>query len=154
MAVAIGGQGPFSFALDTGSNRSVVSRSLANRLNLPYVAKTSVLTATGEELRPVVRLAGTTIGTERSENLLASVAPSTAAIAPEVEGIIGQDFLFDRNYTLDYRRRRLWWNGVEATAAQIGRLPLVAREGRWYALTDQEAGRRCCSYRTRGPTAW
>jgi len=130
--VTIDGSGPFPFLLDTGSTHSVISGSLAERLAMRFVAKTSVLTSTGREWRPVVELNQTTIARARSERLLASVAPSAQldSIARGIEGIIGQDFLFAFNYTLDYRRKRLTWHDGNSHNAGI-RLPLVARGGRY-----------------------
>jgi len=130
--VNINGRGPFQFLLDTGSSHSVISRSLADKLALRFVARTSVTTTTGREWRPVVSLHQTTIGSAQSEGLLASVAPASQldVITRGVEGIIGQDFLFDLNYTLDYRRKRLAWRDDDAHADGV-RLPLVAQEGRY-----------------------
>jgi hypothetical protein len=106
---------------------------------MPHVAKTAVLTSTRREWRPVVRLDLTTVGTARSENLLASVAPpqQLSVIARGVEGIIGQDFLFELNFTLDYRRRRLTWNDG-GTFESGARVPLVAREGRYLVQIDPD----------------
>jgi hypothetical protein len=130
--VTINGRGPFPFLLDTGSSHSVVSRSLAEQLSLQFVAKTSVLTSTGREWRPVVTLDQTTIGDTRSEGLLASVTPSAQlhAIVRGVEGIIGQDFLFGLNYTLDYRAKRLMWSDGRSDAGGT-RVPLVVHAGRY-----------------------
>lgn len=97
-----------------------------------FVAKTPVLTSTGREWRPVIRLDKTTIGGAESVGLLASVTPSSqlAAIARAIDGIIGQDFLFAFNYTLDYRSQRLVWSAGEPDAGGI-RLPLIAKGGRY-----------------------
>ncbi len=140
--VSVNGHGPFPFLLDTGSSHSVMSGSLAARLELEYVAKTSVLTSTGREWRPVVKLDQTRIGSARSEGLLASVAPSTqlAAIARDIEGIIGQDFLFELNYTLDYRRKRLSWTDGKALTTAT-RLALVSREGRYLVEIAGQPGK-------------
>jgi predicted aspartyl protease len=128
--VSFNGRGPFLCLLDTGSSHSVLGQSLVDHLGLQPVARTAVLTSTGRELRAVVTLDLTTIGSARSEGLLASVVASTqlAAVARGIEGIIGQDFLFALNYTLDYRRRRLSWSdGADGGT----RLPLIAQEGRY-----------------------
>ena len=141
--VSINGRGPFQFLLDTGSSHSVVSRSLADKLALRFVAKTSVVTSTGREWRPIVSLNQTTIGSAQSEGLLASVAPAAQLddIARGIEGIIGQDFLFDLNYTLDYRRKRLVWRGDDAHVDGV-RLPLVAQEGRYLVrIASGDTGR-------------
>jgi predicted aspartyl protease len=130
--VHINGRGPFRFLLDTGSSHSVMSRALADGLNLEFIARTPVTTTTGREMRPVVKLDQTAIGTVRFDGLLVSVADSAqlAAIRQNIEGIIGQDFLFTFNYTLDYRRRRLSWTDDDARDGAT-RLPLVAEQGRY-----------------------
>jgi hypothetical protein len=129
--VSINGGVPVPFLLDTGSTHSVVSRALVDRLALDFVAKTSVLTSTGREWRPVVRLDQTTIAGAKSDGLLASVVPSAQLdeIALGIDGIIGQDFLFGLNYTLDYRRKRLVWS--DGSTADGTRLPLLAQGGRY-----------------------
>ena len=130
--VRINDSGPFPFLLDTGASHSVVSVSLAERLKLPLVASTTVTTSTGRETRGVVRLTQTSIGSVRSGTVLASVAPAShlASIVRGIDGIIGQDFLFSFNYTLDYRRRRLIWTDG-GTAGEGTRLQLVAQHGRY-----------------------
>jgi hypothetical protein len=135
--VHINGSGPYHFLLDTGSSHSVISQSLAEQLALHFVAKTAVLTSTGREWRPVVRLDKTTIGGAQSDGLLASVTPSSQldAIARAIDGIIGQDFLFAFNYTLDYRSRRLVWSADKSDAGDI-RLPLIAKGGRYLVQID------------------
>ena len=145
--VSINGRGPFQFLLDTGSSHSVVSRSLADHLRLRFVARTSVLTSTGREWRPVVNLDQTTIGGAQSEGLLASVTPSAQLddVARGIDGVIGQDFLFGLNYTLDYRRKRLVWS--DEITCRRARLPLVAQGGR-YLVRIARPGTigRCCSF--------
>ena len=47
LPVSVNGQGPFSFLLDTGSNRSAVGADLAALLGFPVVARTSLVTSTG-----------------------------------------------------------------------------------------------------------
>jgi len=130
--VSINGRGPFPFLLDTGSSHSVVSQSLADQLALRFVARTSVLTSTGREWRPVVNVDQTTIGGAQSEGLLASVTPSAQldVIGRGIEGVIGQDFLIGLNYTLDYKRKRLVWSDDFSDAGGTC-LPLVAQGGRY-----------------------
>jgi predicted aspartyl protease len=139
--VSINGQGPYPFLLDTGSSHTVVGRSLAGQLGLDPVARTTVVTSTGSELRPVVRLDQTRIGTARSEGLLASVASSAqlGGIAPGIEGIIGQDFLSGFNYTLDYRTKRVAWTTC-APPERAARLPLVKQAGRYLVQIHVRSG--------------
>ena len=138
--VSIGAAGPFLFLLDTGSTHTAISEALADRLDMPLVARTTVLTSTGREWRPIVRLREVAIGRGRAHDVMASVAPGAqlAGIARGIEGIIGQDFLLDLNYTLDYRRKRLWWSAASAAETDTVVLPLVKQEGRY--LVQASAG--------------
>ena len=139
--VRVNGSGPFPFLLDTGAAHSVIGDGLAERLALRFVAKTAVLTTTGREWRPVVEILQTAIGSTRSEHLLPSVVPSTQLedIAGGIEGIVGQDFLFAFNYTLDYRNKRLTWDDDRPVRGG-SRLPLVPQGGRY--LVQVEGSRR------------
>ena len=143
--VTIDGSGPFRFLLDTGATHSVVSQSLAGRLSLRAVARTAVLTSTGREWRRVVELNQTAIQAARSERLLASEVTQAQldAIAHGIDGIIGQDFLFAFNYTLDYRRRRLTWGEGDDAHADVTRIPLIAQGGRYLVQLE--------SHRNAGP---
>jgi predicted aspartyl protease len=128
----INGRGPFLFLVDTGSSHSVISDALGRRLELEPIAAAPVLTSTGRERRPVVRLDLMSVGTARSEGLHVSVVSSAQldAIARGIQGIVGQDFLSACNYTLDYRKRRLSWTAGE-TMKGDARLPLIAQQGRY-----------------------
>lgn len=131
--VGVNGHGPFTFVLDTGSSHSTVSSELAVRLALPAVAKTSVATIAGSETRLVVQVRQLTVGNATGDNLMPSV-DSTAqlrAIEPGVDGILGQDFLSTRNYTVDYRRNRLRWS-VDQPNGTWARLPLMREAGRLF----------------------
>ena len=75
--VTINGQGPFVFMLDTGSNRSIVRSDLAARLALPVVAKAAMVTWTGRQEYPIVRMDRVVIGDAAGTAVLASVIPGS-----------------------------------------------------------------------------
>jgi len=133
--VRINGAAPVPFLLDTGSTHSVVSSALADRQSLPFVARTEVLTSAGRELRPVVRIESTSIGLTTAEALRASVvsAEHLRAISSGIEGVIGQDFLFAFNYTLDYRNKRLTWGAQQGAGWTGTRVAVVRQQGRLLA---------------------
>jgi predicted aspartyl protease len=139
--VTVDGQGPFTFLLDTGSNRSAVSSDIATRLALPVVARTLAVTAAGSQSQPVVELASVSIGTAARADLLATVLPASrlSEAMPGIEGIIGQDLLSGFNYTLDYRHKRLTWAAI-APADRDVRLTLVRQEGRFLVELPQANG--------------
>jgi predicted aspartyl protease len=139
----INGHGPFPFLLDTGASHSVVSDTLSKRLGLVPMALTQVITSTQFEPRHVVRIETAAIGPTAVTELLASVvgARRLAGLAPNIQGLIGQDFLLALNYTLDYRKKRLTWNAL-GTPTPGTRLPLVVRNGRYLVqvnLGDDQA---------------
>jgi aspartyl protease len=145
--VFVDGQGPHSFLVDTGANRSAVIEGLAARLGLAPVAKSLVVTPAGDETRVVVRLGRVSVGTATAEGLLASVLAVDRRWldGADVAGILGQDFLARFDYTIDYRRRRVVWGG-EPGAASVRhgvRLELHPSEGRFLVELPQpeDAGR-------------
>ena len=126
----VNGQGPFVFALDTGSNVSSVGAGVAERLALPVVAKTDLKTSAGRKTQIVVRLDRLAVGSAARNALLATVIEKAQleAVGSGLDGVIGQDLLLGFNYTLDYRNRRLDWGRTEQDGG--ARLALVRRNGR------------------------
>jgi hypothetical protein len=123
--VRVNGLGPFAFLLDTGSSHSAVSEELARAVGAPAVARTVVTTPIGEEVRPVVRLETVQLGRVATSPVLASlVRGDTLDRAGIIQGLIGQDVLKDRRYTLDFLHRRVaWHDGLSVPARECG-LPM------------------------------
>ena len=139
--VRVNGGGPFTFILDTGASRSIVSDDLARELGAPVVAKSEVVTSAGSDVRLVVRLASVALSAAQVDALLAPVLPAAnlAQLGRGVRGLLGQDFLSAFNYTLDYRRSRLTWDEPLACNG-AGAVRLVAAEGRFVAAVEGDAG--------------
>ncbi|MFL6183176.1 MAG: aspartyl protease family protein [Actinomycetes bacterium] len=132
--VTIDGSGPFRFMLDTGSSRSAVADDLASELAARLVARTEVVSSAGPEMHDVARLERVELAGARATFLLASVIPAARlrTIGSEIRGVLAQDFLSEFNYTLDYRRGRLTWDGTGiASCDNRAAVPLVASEGRY-----------------------
>jgi hypothetical protein len=143
VAATVNGAGPFRFLVDTGSSHTAVGDALARRLGLHAVAKAEIVSATGHFMRPVVRLGRTAVGAAAREGILASVLPSAelGRLGGDVDGVIGQDFLGDFDYTLDYLRGRLTWTADGETSEPAARLTLASEGGRFLATLPQGAGR-------------
>ena len=142
VAVRVNDAGPFTFLLDTGTSRSLVSDDLADELGAPVVARSEVVTIAGSEMRLVVRLSSIVLASARVDTLLAPVLPSAqlARAGRGVRGVLGQDFLSAFNYTLDYRRGRLTWD-APLTCEGPGAVPMAASAGRFVLVAHTDAGR-------------
>jgi hypothetical protein len=138
--VVVNGAGPYRFMLDTGTSRSIVSATLAQDLHAPAVAKAEIVTNAGTEMRLVVSLDSLSVAAAHVGRVLAAVLPDArlTEIGPDVRGVLGQDFLSAFNYTLDYRRALLTWDGP-LTCGGPDAVPLVATDGRFVMAV--EAGR-------------
>jgi predicted aspartyl protease len=141
--VIVNGTGPYEFIVDTGSNRTAVTSRLATRLGLPAVAKTDVVTATSTETQVVTRLDALGVGSVMRREHLAAVLPDTAlaSLGIDADGLLGQDFLAEQNYTLDYVRGQLTWDVPPTNDKKDVRLRLRREEGRFLAALPQSQDR-------------
>jgi hypothetical protein len=143
--VTIDGTGPFMFMLDTGSSRTAIADDLAIQMAAPVVARGEVVSSAGPEVHDVMRLERVEVAGAHAAILLASVIPAARlrAIGSEIRGVLGQDFLSGFNYTLDYQRGRLTWDGTDvASCASRAALPLVGAEGRYLVNVMPERSSR------------
>ncbi len=98
--VAIVRQGPYNFIIDTGAERTVVSRELAGRLGLAAGAEVMVTSMTGRSRVGTVivpDLAIESIGTSHH-----IVAPAFDAANIGAAGLLGIDTLRDHQVTIDF----------------------------------------------------
>jgi hypothetical protein len=140
--VRIGGAGPFRFLVDTGSSHSAIAQPVAARLGLRAVAKAEIMSASGQLMRRVVSLDSIRVG-QAERSVLASVLEPAdlRAVGPDVDGVLGQDFLSVFDYTLDYERGELRWDEDDAAGGSASRLPMSADRGRFVVTLPQGAGR-------------
>src|SRR3546814_8385931 len=99
---SIGTTGPYNFIVDTGSERSVVSRELAGQLNL----------AAGPSVRMTAITGASTVGTVIVPSLSISAVKSRQLAAPALEsahlgapGLVGIDALPGPAVSIDFDRR-------------------------------------------------
>lgn len=102
--VMVGGQGPFSFLVDTGAERTVIARELAVRLGLVEGAKLRLATIGGSTTVPSYRVAAL----QMSKLHLASVeAPAFFGRHIGAAGLIGVDMLEERRILIDFRKETM-----------------------------------------------
>jgi predicted aspartyl protease len=129
--VMIGGAGPFMMLLDTGATHSVVAEEVAARVAARTVAHANVISPTDTRIRRVVAVEQLSIGSVRVDLLLPSVvANGSFDRRAKIQGLIGQDVLAARRYTVDFKRRVIEWH-TEAPPGSGTMLPLVFEHGRF-----------------------
>ena len=106
---SVNGMGPFNFLLDTGSTRTVIDPGLERQLHAPAIGDVSLTTVLHIRNDKQVQLENVRLGT-------ASVPGSTAIVdklvrqkmlAPGIRGVLGEDFLSNFDFLIDYKARVL-----------------------------------------------
>ncbi len=150
--VHIAGNGPYDFIVDTGSERTVVSRELAQDLAMQPGPDATVHSMTEVSRIPTVLLAGLRVGQRSIADIQ---APAISRTYLGAAGILGVDTLQSTRVVLDFERRQMtvepslryegrWPEGTIVVTARnrFGRLMLVdaAVDGeRVYVIIDTGA---------------
>lgn len=102
--VMVNGQGPFPFVIDTGADRTVISRSLADQLKLTLGPRAQVRGTAGETEVDTARLDTLTIGGRTFHGIN---APLLDANDLGAMGMLGVDTLADQHIVLDFRKQQM-----------------------------------------------
>jgi predicted aspartyl protease len=113
----INGRGPFSFVIDTGANRSVVSSEMAASLNLPPAGQIDVHGIAGVEPAAQASVRSFRVGETISSKLVLPVLPRGMLGA---DGLLGVDVLHGRRVLLDFAANR-FEIAPSSSGTEIGR---------------------------------
>ncbi|HTC94261.1 MAG TPA: pepsin/retropepsin-like aspartic protease family protein [Terriglobales bacterium] len=131
VSACINGQGPYEFLLDTGTESTLVDQSLTEELQLNIVDRLQLISANG--MHPVGRAIAesVTLGpkTVTSVELLVDDLRELHAVAPQLRGILGENFLSQLNFLLDYRHRQVKFGPPPEEGAAV-RIPFTIQDGR------------------------
>jgi len=97
--VSIEGKGPFAFVIDTGAERTVISRRIADRLALEGEDPAELMSIAGTSMVEMVYVPSLTLG-QKSYNGL--ISPVLAARHIGADGILGLDGLQDQRILFDF----------------------------------------------------
>jgi len=134
--VTINDQGPFNFLLDTGANISCVSHRLMERLELTSVESAPVHTVVGVRQRPIVTLDRLQVGPRDRRKVR---APALPIKGPEVDGVLGVDWLKGQRLILDFKKNKLEITRSQQDQAEPGRVVVVPARRRHGQLTIVDA---------------
>lgn len=99
--VMIGGSGPFSFLVDTGAERTVISRELASRLSLAAGEPLRLATISGSVTAPSFKVAALAM---TNLTLGPIDAPALHGSHIGAAGLLGVDMLQGRRVLIDFRK--------------------------------------------------
>jgi len=150
--VNIGARGPYDFIVDTGSERTVISRELASQLDLDPGRSVVVHSMTEVSRVATVVVAGLRVGQRTMDDIH---APALSRVHLGAAGILGVDTLQRQRVVFDFQRREMtimpsrrrdpiWPEGtiVVTGRSRFGRLMLIdaAVDGqRVYVIIDTGA---------------
>lgn len=102
--VTIEGQGPFRFMIDTGSQATVVTRALRDRLSLRSLGQATLVGMAATKRVEVVRLNGLEFAARMFD---AIHAPMLEEAHIGADGILGLDSLQDLRVLIDFRKQSI-----------------------------------------------
>lgn len=102
--IHIGGRGPWNFVIDTGAQRTVISRDLAQRLALTPATPVTVISMTGRTETPTVAIPRLGFGETVVHDIEAPVLEGEHLGAA---GLLGLDGLHAKRLTLNFRTGRM-----------------------------------------------
>jgi hypothetical protein len=107
--VYVNGHGPYRFLVDTGTNVNLIDTNLAQAIGLTVAFQVDLTTATGK--LPVPESDGNEVVLDAvkvdRQKFLYSELEAIHNFWPDVQGVLGQSFLSQFDYTLDLRGKRL-----------------------------------------------
>jgi len=115
--VLVNGAGPFRMLIDTGADSCMLTPKAAKLAGLHFNARVSMVTVSGNSTVPVspeneVRIGGNV--RTRVEIAISSL-DGIRQVDSRADGVIGQSFLRQAPYLIDYRAKQFWLDD-EATA--------------------------------------
>jgi predicted aspartyl protease len=106
IAITIGGQGPFDFLIDTGAQATVLSRELADHLELHDRLPATLVGLVSRMPTEVVAVDDVLLGTHNF-NVANAPLVNAADLGVGVDGILGIDGLQKRRVMIDFIKRRI-----------------------------------------------
>jgi hypothetical protein len=106
--VYVNGHGPYRFLIDTGANVNLIEADLAQSIGLTATYKTELASSTGVTVVPGSKgneVSLDSLEVQHQEFLYIRLAFHDRW--PDIQGLLGQGFLWQLDYTLDLKGRRL-----------------------------------------------
>ncbi len=107
--VSVDGLEPAAFILDTGTKTTIVDERICRKLSLQPIARMPLTTFAGTSMVTISQTESFSMGNASVKGLEVACADlkKVHSLDSEIHGILGQDFLVQFNYLLDYRERKI-----------------------------------------------
>ena len=143
VAVRVSGKGPYRFLVDTGSERTLISRQLARHLNLEIGQVTKLHSVIGASNVATVYIPRLTV----SSNTISVVdAPALEASDIGADGMLGIDSLQSQRVMFDFRANTMSITRADVPLEKLGGDTIVvrarSRKGRLIFTDARIAGRK------------
>ena len=140
VSVTVNDTEKLDFLLDTGTNSTIIAPEAAQKLNLHPRDRIEMITATGKQIVPRSFLQTVALGSisaKETEVLIADL-PQLRAIDKKICGILGQNFLAQFNYLIDFKNKRIVFDaGGELENNLRGKkVPLENEENRLFVTVS------------------
>lgn len=143
VSVTVDGKGPYPFVIDTGSERTVVSRELASHLALPSAGSGRLHSISQSTPVDLVHLESLKMANYRSADLRAPIVEGANLGAA---GLIGIDSLQRRRVIIDFRRGEMTIQPPAPAYARLSENDIVVkarkRDGRLVIVDASVDGER------------
>ena len=137
--VMVNGHGPYPFVVDTGADRSVISRELADMLKLPGGQKLLMHNTAGVESVPSVAIDSLGFGHHEIHGV---AAPVLSAANIGADGMLGLDSLRDQHVVMDFHQKTFFTGPSRESTDEIGPYSIVVEGRRLFGqlvLVDAES---------------
>jgi predicted aspartyl protease len=110
LPVAVNGEGPFGFILDTGAGTSLLSSELGQKLGIKVIGSKEGQSAGGAVSVSLAKVDSLAIGSARLEDVdvgLVDLSHIGKTVGAQIDGDLGHNFLKHFRITLDYRANEI-----------------------------------------------
>jgi hypothetical protein len=118
--VYVNGHGPYRFLLDTGSNTNLIDEKLAQSIGLKASFRSELASSTGVTVAPGSNDVQVVLDSQKSEpQKFLFLRLAFHDRWPDVKGVLGQEFLWKLDYTLDLRAKQLTFGKLDQPGTRI-----------------------------------
>ena len=135
--VYLNGHGPYRFLVDTGTTLNHVDPQVAEAIGITATFATEVRTAAGRTQASGTSGIDVTLGPGRAERqtFLFAGLDVLHQISPDIDGVLGQEFLSHFDYSLDMRAKQMTFGTVVMARGRL-RVPFQLVDGRPVVATS------------------